>query len=123
MMAYFNKNYTQYIINLIRRKKLDELEHIKSNSTKKQCINKYNEIKTYQKHDYSKMVSKMQSISDFDGNNEERKKNGWSQEELAEQLAVSRQSVSKWEGAQSVPDLNRIIQTVKFLTSLHNFLL
>ena len=40
----------------------------------------------------------------------ERKKNGWSQEELADKLSVSRQSVSKWEGAQSVPDLNRIVQ-------------
>jgi len=38
-----------------------------------------------------------------------RKKAGWSQEELADQLGVSRQSVSKWEGAQSVPDLNKII--------------
>ena len=28
-----------------------------------------------------------------------RKKAGWSQEELAQQLNVSRQSVSKWEGA------------------------
>lgn len=41
---------------------------------------------------------------------EERKRNGWSQEQLAEQLDVSRQSISKWESAQSVPDLNRIIQ-------------
>lgn len=40
----------------------------------------------------------------------ERKKNGWSQEELAERLSVSRQSVSKWEGAQSVPDLQKVIQ-------------
>lgn len=39
-----------------------------------------------------------------------RKKSGWSQEELAEKLGVSRQSVSKWEGAQSTPDLNRILQ-------------
>lgn len=38
-----------------------------------------------------------------------RKKNGLSQEELAEKMNVSRQSVSKWEGAQSVPDLNKII--------------
>ncbi len=38
-----------------------------------------------------------------------RKKNGWSQEELAEKLGVSRQSISKWEGAQSIPDMNRII--------------
>ena len=39
-----------------------------------------------------------------------RKKNGWSQEELAEKLEVSRQAVSKWESAQSVPDLNRVLQ-------------
>ena len=38
-----------------------------------------------------------------------RKKNGWSQEELAGQLGVSRQAVSKWEGAQSVPDLAKVI--------------
>ena len=38
-----------------------------------------------------------------------RKKNGWSQEELAEHLNVSRQSVSKWESGMSVPDLNKII--------------
>ena len=30
-----------------------------------------------------------------------RKKNGWSQEELAEHLNVSRQSVSKWESGVS----------------------
>lgn len=41
---------------------------------------------------------------------EERKKNGWSQEELAEKLSVSRQAVSKWESAQSIPDLQRVIQ-------------
>ena len=34
-----------------------------------------------------------------------RKKEGWSQEELAEQLGVSRQAVSKWESARSVPEL------------------
>lgn len=39
-----------------------------------------------------------------------RKRQGWSQEELADKLQVSRQSVSKWESAQSVPDLNRIIE-------------
>lgn len=39
-----------------------------------------------------------------------RKKNGWSQEELADKLNVSRQAVSKWEGAQTVPDLSKILQ-------------
>lgn len=38
-----------------------------------------------------------------------RKKSGWSQEELAAQLGVSRQAVSKWEGAQSIPDLDRLL--------------
>lgn len=39
-----------------------------------------------------------------------RKKAGWSQEELAEQMNVTRQSVSKWEGGQSIPDLEKIIK-------------
>ena len=39
-----------------------------------------------------------------------RKKNGWSQEELAEKMNVSRQAVSKWEGAQTIPDLEKILQ-------------
>ena len=38
-----------------------------------------------------------------------RKKNGWSQEELAEKMQVSRQAVSKWEGAQTIPDLEKIL--------------
>ena len=38
-----------------------------------------------------------------------RKQKGWSQEELAEKLNVTRQSVSKWEGAQSIPDLEKIL--------------
>ena len=39
-----------------------------------------------------------------------RKKNGWSQEELAEILGVTRQSISKYEGAQSIPDLDKILK-------------
>lgn len=39
-----------------------------------------------------------------------RKQSGWSQEDLAEKMNVSRQSVSKWEGALSIPDLNKIIK-------------
>lgn len=39
-----------------------------------------------------------------------RKKAGWSQEELAERMDVTRQSVSKWEGAQSIPDIEKIIR-------------
>lgn len=39
-----------------------------------------------------------------------RKKNGWSQEELAEKMNVSRQAVSKWESAQTIPDLDKILR-------------
>lgn len=39
-----------------------------------------------------------------------RKKSGWSQEDLAEQMNVTRQSVSKWESAQSIPDLDKLVR-------------
>ena len=38
-----------------------------------------------------------------------RKRNGWSQEELARQLNVSRQSVSKWESMAAMPDIQKIM--------------
>ena len=38
-----------------------------------------------------------------------RKKNGESQEELAEKVGVSRQAVSKWETMQSSPDLEKVV--------------
>lgn len=41
-----------------------------------------------------------------------RKRNGWSQEELAGKLNVSRQSVSKWESAMSVPELAHYMDSV-----------
>lgn len=39
-----------------------------------------------------------------------RKVKGLSQEQLADYLAVSRQAVSKWEAAQALPSLDKIIQ-------------
>ena len=38
-----------------------------------------------------------------------RKTKGMSQEELADQIGVSRQAVSKWESEQSTPDLGKIV--------------
>lgn len=52
-----------------------------------------------------------------------RKKAGWSQEELAEQMNVSRQSVSKWEGAQSVPDLEKMIRLSRLFGVTTDYLL
>jgi len=39
----------------------------------------------------------------------ERKKCGLSQEELAERIQVSRQSVSKWETGDAMPDFNKLL--------------
>ena len=39
-----------------------------------------------------------------------RKQKGWSQEDLALHMGVSRQSVSKWESMSSLPDLDKIIK-------------
>ena len=52
-----------------------------------------------------------------------RKKAGWSQEELANQLNVTRQSVSKWEGAQSVPDIDKILQLSRLFGVTTDYLL
>ena len=52
-----------------------------------------------------------------------RRKSGWSQEELAEQMDVSRQSVSKWEGAQSVPDLEKMVRLSKIFGVSTDYLL
>ena len=52
-----------------------------------------------------------------------RKKAGWSQEELAEKLAVTRQSVSKWEGAQSIPDMDKVVQMSRLFGVTTDYLL
>lgn len=54
---------------------------------------------------------------------EERKKNGWSQEELANNLGVSRQAVSKWESSGSIPDLQRILQMSELFGVTTDYLL
>ena len=38
-----------------------------------------------------------------------RKKSGLSQEQLAEQLKVSRQAISKWESGQSMPESDKLV--------------
>ena len=42
-----------------------------------------------------------------------RKKYGWSQEELAERLDISRQSVSKWEQGISDPSTSNLFALAK----------
>ena len=52
-----------------------------------------------------------------------RKKNGLSQEEFAEKIDVSRQAVSRWEGAQTYPDLTKIVLISKLFGILTDYLL
>lgn len=52
-----------------------------------------------------------------------RKQNGWSQEELAEKVNVSRQSISKWESAQSVPDLDKVLVLAQIFDVSTDYLL
>lgn len=52
-----------------------------------------------------------------------RKQNGWSQEELAEKMNVSRQSVSKWESAAAIPDINKILELAKLFEVTTDYLL
>lgn len=52
-----------------------------------------------------------------------RKQKGWSQEQLAEQLNISRQSVSKWESGTSIPDLDKIIKLSKIFEVSTDYLI
>ena len=42
-----------------------------------------------------------------------RKEKGYSQEQLAEHLGISRQAVSKWERAEASPDTDNLIELAK----------
>lgn len=52
-----------------------------------------------------------------------RRKNGMSQEELAEKLGVSRQAISKWEGLLSVPDLQNVLKISELFNVSTDYLL
>ena len=52
-----------------------------------------------------------------------RKAKGISQEGLADQIGVSRQTVSKWESEQSLPDLEKIILLSEYFEVTTDYLL
>lgn len=53
----------------------------------------------------------------------QRKENNWSQEELAEKMGVSRQAVSKWESAQAVPELSKVLLMAQLFGVTTDYLL
>lgn len=52
-----------------------------------------------------------------------RKTNGWSQEDLAEKMYVSRQAISRWENGTALPDANNILQLSKLFNVTTDYLL
>lgn len=52
-----------------------------------------------------------------------RKEKGMTQEELANDLAITPQSVSKWENEQSTPDLDTLVKIAKILGVSCDYLL
>ena len=52
-----------------------------------------------------------------------RKSRGWSQEQLAERIAVSRQAVSKWESEAAVPDTENVVELSKLFGVSTDYLL
>lgn len=52
-----------------------------------------------------------------------RKKYGYSQEDLAEKLEVSRQSVAKWENEESIPDVEKCVTMAQIFETTVEMLL
>ena len=52
-----------------------------------------------------------------------RKVNGWSQEDFAEKLNVSRQAISRWENGTALPDAQNILQISKLFQVTTDYLL
>lgn len=52
-----------------------------------------------------------------------RKAKGLSQEELADKIGVSRQSISKWEGEQSTPDIDKVLLLSEYFEVTTDYLL
>lgn len=54
---------------------------------------------------------------------EHRKANGWSQEDFADKLNVSRQAISRWENGTALPDVQNILQISKLFHVTTDYLL
>lgn len=52
-----------------------------------------------------------------------RKENGWSQEDFAEKLDVSRQAISRWENGTALPDAQNILRISKLFNVSADYLL
>lgn len=52
-----------------------------------------------------------------------RRERGWSQDQLAEKINVSRQSISKWESAQALPEIEKVVELSRIFQVTTDYLL
>lgn len=52
-----------------------------------------------------------------------RKEKGWTQEQLASQISISRQALSKWELGTAIPDTENVVQISKLFQVSTDYLL
>ncbi len=52
-----------------------------------------------------------------------RKEKGWTQEQLASQISISRQALSKWELGTAIPDTENVVQISKLFSVSTDYLL
>ena len=52
-----------------------------------------------------------------------RKKAGWSQDDLAEKINISRQAISRWENGTALPDAQNVLQLSKLFNVTTDYLL
>lgn len=52
-----------------------------------------------------------------------RKENGWSQEDFAEKMEISRQAISRWENGTALPDAQNILRMSKLFNVTSDYLL
>ena len=74
----------------------------------------YNEINKLQEDFIMKLSDKLVKL---------RKINGWSQEDLAEKLNVSRQAISRWESETAQPDASNVLNLSKLFGVTADYLL
>ena len=74
----------------------------------------YNEINKLQEDFIMKLSDKLVKL---------RKINGWSQEDLAEKLNVSRQAISRWESGTAQPDASNVLNLSKLFGVTADYLL
>ena len=65
------------------------------------------------KINYIIMSERRKNMNLSDNLNKIRKEHNLSQEDLAESLGISRQSVSKWESGQAYPEMDKVLQICK----------